>query len=797
MSAQIYRFAEIEVDTGQGCVRRNGEERHLRQQTFQVLVYLLEQKERLVTKDELLQNIWNGTAVTDDALVQCVMDIRRALGDDSRRPRFIKTIPKLGYRFIGEFDPGQTEKVLALDKEEISAAAPGFDPRLNGNEIAAVPDLPLAQSGLVANQRAIGAEGSILTRKRVVLIAVGLLIIGVVASGVYFRQRSRAARQLAEITLSTASGKKPVAVMFFDNQSGSTDLDWLREGLADMLITDLSRSGNLAVLSRQQLYLMLERIGHKESEKIRLDEALDLAKRSQAQMVIMGSFARLGEQIRIDAQLHDARDGQLLAAERLVVDQSAQVLTQVDVLSLKLASYLGGSDQPGNGLASVTTNNLAAYRYYSLGVEKAQAVQNPEAIALLEKAIALDPDFAMAYGRIGYTYVMSWGRFEEGKPYLERAFKLIDRLSEKDKLNITAWYAVANQDYAAAIRSFHEIVARYPLEVEAYRSLGRLLRGENRHDEAIEILKQGLVIDSGAKELYNSLGGTYLELRRHDEAIAMYQRYVSLAPEEPNAHDSLGLGYQWAGRYQDATQEYERGLTLKPDFEPSVIHLANTLYQQGRYREALREFQHYIEIAPSIPERARGYSGIAQILQSKGRLDDAERAARQSLANDKTMPGQMFAVLLEKRDLSAAEKLKPALEKIRRNLRGTRGNLRELPYYQGLFELKSGHGTEAIEKFKEALQHPAPTNLDHYEDCLANAYLALGRLDEAIAEYERILKLNPNYPLVHYHLAQAYEHQGQNNQARAEYERFLQVWKEADNDIPEVIAARKSVAIQT
>src|SRR5438270_12632742 len=105
MSGQIYRFAGIEVDTSQGCVRCNGEERHLRQQTFQMLVYLLEKRQHLVTKEELLQTIWNGTAVTDDALVQCVMDIRRALGDDSRRPRFIKTVPKLGYRFIGEFEP--------------------------------------------------------------------------------------------------------------------------------------------------------------------------------------------------------------------------------------------------------------------------------------------------------------------------------------------------------------------------------------------------------------------------------------------------------------------------------------------------------------------------------------------------------------------------------------------------------------------------------------------------------------------------------------------------------------------
>jgi len=105
MSRQTYRFADVEVDAAQGCVRRNGEERHLRQQTFQVLVYLLEQRERLVTKEELLRNIWNGTAVTDDALVQCVMDIRRALRDDSRRPRFIKTVPKIGYRFIGELEP--------------------------------------------------------------------------------------------------------------------------------------------------------------------------------------------------------------------------------------------------------------------------------------------------------------------------------------------------------------------------------------------------------------------------------------------------------------------------------------------------------------------------------------------------------------------------------------------------------------------------------------------------------------------------------------------------------------------
>jgi len=708
----LYRLDGVEIDTSRFCLKRDGEERHLRQQTFQVLVYLLEQRERLVTRDELIDYVWRDTAVTDNALEQCLAEIRKVLGDDSRHPRFIKTIPRAGYRFIAKV-------------EEVSAAAEAT-PRVSQNQDESQP---------------VNAEVSqtrVWIRKRVVaLVSVAIILIAAAGTTIYLIRQRRSLQSLSTVTLPQTAGKRAVAVMFFDNQSGSADLDWLREGLADMLITDLSRSQNLTILSRQQLRTLLDRTGHQSSERIQLEEALDIAQKSKATIVIMGSFARLGEQIRIDAQLHDARDGQLLAAERLVVDQQAQILTQVDMLSIKLASHLGAADQATNsGLTSVMTNNLAAYRYYSLGVEKAQEVRNPEAIALLEKAIALDPDFAMAYARIGYTYAVSWGRLEEGKPYLEKAFKLTDRLSEKDKLNIAAWYALANQDYAAAIRSYQEIVARYPLEVEAYRGLGRVLRGENRHDEAVEILKQGLVIDPGAKDLYNSLGGVYSQLGRHDEAIAMLQRYVKLAPEEPNAHDSLGIGYQWAGSYEDAIREYQLALTLKPDFEVSVIHLANTLFQQGRYREALREFQHYIEVAHSVPERARGYNGIAQILRNKGRLDDAERAARQAVANEKTSLGAVLVTALERDNLPAAEKLKSALEKIHHTARGGRGDSRELPYYQGLFELKSGHATEAIEKFKEALQYRAPTwNVDAYEDCLANAYLELGRPDEAIAEY--------------------------------------------------------------
>ena len=92
----IYRFGAAELDPQRQQLRVAGQEHYLRPKTFGVLVYLIEQRQRLVTKDELINHVWDGAAVSDDTLVQCIVDIRKALGDDSRQPRFVKTLPKLG-----------------------------------------------------------------------------------------------------------------------------------------------------------------------------------------------------------------------------------------------------------------------------------------------------------------------------------------------------------------------------------------------------------------------------------------------------------------------------------------------------------------------------------------------------------------------------------------------------------------------------------------------------------------------------------------------------------------------------
>jgi len=763
VSGPVYRFENIEVNSSQGCLKRDGHDQYVRQQSFQVLLYLLEQRRRLVSKEELVQNFWRDTAVTDNALVQCIADIRKVLGDDSRNPRFVKTIPKVGYRFIGA----------------VEVDAPEPTPRKAGVETIT----PL-----------VGKEAKWPGKR----MFAGVAALAAILAGTFVIIHTSRTRQL-EVTLPPIPGKKPVAVMYFENQSKRADVNWLSEGLADMFIADLTHSDQLTVLSRQQLELLLKRIGHKPGSEIDLDEALEIARRSHAEAVVLGSFAPLGEGFLITVQLYEAGHGRLLAADRLAVGRPAEILGQVDLLSSRLASRLGVAASSGAKkatLAEAMTRNFEAYRYYSLGVSKAQSFENTEAVALLQKAIQLDPKFAMAYARIGYAYSVTDFMPDKGRPYLEKAFRLSNRLTEKDRLYVMAWYAIAREDYPSAIRTLQQILSEYPLEIEAYSRLGRLLYREERSQEAISVLQQGLAKDPDAGDLYNALGICFLGLGQYDDAIAAHERYVELSPKEPNAHDSLGMSYQQSGRYEEAMAEYETSLSLDPEFEPAIIHMGDVYSQQGRYRDAIRQYERYIQVTRSDAARGVGYGSIAQVYRRKGDLRLGEQAARDEMRYE---PGAIWNSLLFALDRGDKAKAASLQQRLFENLanpeRGARRELRSYDYHLGTLALRNKRPDEAIAHFKEALHHlPPSSGLDLYEDCLGNAYLELGRLDQAIGEYQRILRLNPNYPLLEYHFGEAYEGKGEREQARIAYTRFLKIWKNGDSDTPEIIDARKRLS---
>src|ERR1700722_3951236 len=158
-SRPIYRCEDVEVDPSRGCLTRGGLEHHLRQQSFHLLLYMIERRQRLISKEELIENFWQGAAVTDNAVVQCIKEVRKALGDDPHEPRFIRTIHKLGYRFIAEVaeEPvpaGAPHKIPELEGGNTpragAEAPPGEIPPVKGRLTVLTPRLRWLMAGLLA-----------------------------------------------------------------------------------------------------------------------------------------------------------------------------------------------------------------------------------------------------------------------------------------------------------------------------------------------------------------------------------------------------------------------------------------------------------------------------------------------------------------------------------------------------------------------------------------------------------------------------------------------------------------------
>ena len=766
MAPSLYRIrdANLEVRPDLGCLRRDGEEIYLRPKTLQTLLFLLDQRHRVVSKDEIAAEVWPDTAVTDDAVVQCIVEIRRVLGDDAKQARYIRTLSKAGYRFVGAVEP--VESVFAQE-------GPVEGPAGAVEHVPAQPARP--------------------RRNITVPLAVSVALISI-AGNVWVLQstRSNAAAGLLDRLAEDSVHRPAIGVMFLDNQSKTAELDWLREGLADMLVTGLSRSQGISVVGRQQLELLLDRAGHERGTVIDLARAVEIAGDANLDHIVLGSFAKLGNTIRVDLRLHDA-SGRLVKTEALTIETPDDLLRQVDLLSWRLAQYFGGLSPAAPVSTTALTTNLEAYRYYSLGVSRASAFRNDEAVELFQRATQLDPEFAMAFGRIGYAYGVIGTDLEKARPYLAKAYALGHRMSHKDRLQVEAWNALVHLDYASAATSLSELLRMYPMEVEAYARLGLLLAGERRYDESLQVFRRGLAVDPESADLWNRIGGVYTEMGRLQDAISAREKYVALQPAEANAYDSLGLTYQTGGLYDQAAAAYQRALELNPKFGFATVHLANTYVQTGQYDDAIATYRRYIQGAATDFEVRRGNRNLAIVALRRGRLKDALAFARRAGADQPlTITEARIRLAMGEPSDRIGGLLQPPPAGPNR---GSRSGERAWSTIQGLLALKRGAGDEAVAHFREAVRdRPTATDPETLEDVLANAYLELGRFDEAIAEFDRILKMNARYPLAHYGLGLAFEGKRQPALARRSYEQFLSVWAKADNDIPEVVKARERLA---
>jgi tetratricopeptide (TPR) repeat protein/DNA-binding winged helix-turn-helix (wHTH) protein len=771
-----YCFAGFRLDLVRGCLTCAGKELPLRYQSFQLLRYFVERPGIVISKNQLAEAIWNDTSVTDNALVQCIVEIRRELNDDPHHPQFIKTLPKVGYRFIAavEADRDAPErpnpKIQPLSPQPVPQAPHGNTP-FRQQDPAAGP-ITLAPNRLGRLSRVV---------PQVLLTALIFLLNGDIAPD----------RELASASGPSVAGPPILAVFPLGNETGRPDLDWLREGVSDMILTDLAHTGQWNVLSREKMHTLLD--DGISPGAASLEKVLQAARSVHAKNFIVGAISMSGQQVAIRVETRDGKDGHVVATDSTALNDPREIVADADLLSADISRHLGFSAGAAPSLGDVMTSNVEAYRYYSLGVEKAEQFQNTQAIELFKKAIEFDPRFAMAYARIGYAYAVQDFQPEKARPYLDHALHFSERLPAINRLYIEAWSAIARSDYNAAIGILRHITDQYPNETEAYCQLSRILRGQERVEEAAELLRNAIKKNPDAKDLYNAYGLILVSMGRPQDAIGAYRQYVALAPQNPNAHDSLGMSYQLAGQYEASLSEYNTALQFDPEFEPSIVHLGDIYYQEGRYRDALVEYRRYIQVVRSSDAKAIGYGDLATVYRTMGNLTDAQAAAAEEVRNNRNAVWDSLVIDLDRNLKERARALQATLfADLPNSERGSPRNLRMEFFYRGYIELKTGDPQQAISHFKLALQHLPPSSaIDLHEDCLANAYLDLGMIPNAIAEYQRILKTNPNYPLAYYHLGLSYQKMHDRPDAIAAFQRFLQASPSADPDSPFVLEARR------
>jgi tetratricopeptide (TPR) repeat protein/TolB-like protein len=439
-----------------------------------------------------------------------------------------------------------------------------------------------------------GGEGKqAVTRVERLMVGI-LLLVGVFGSSwILARDRPEArSPMLAPAGISPVDlGEGSLAVLPLTNRTGADSLDWLGPGLADMLTTNLAQSSDLRVVSAQRLLDLMRQAGRMETDEVPDDQALQIASQSGARTLVRGSFMAMGDDVRLDVQLIDLRDGTVTAAEQ---SRGSDVFALVDDVSAKLSSRLLGADFTPTELTPVTrlaTDNLDAYRAYQEGLLAERRFLEEDSRSLYRRAVELDSTFAIAWLRLG----MQANTNQEALSAFQNAERFKDGATERDRYMIEAMFAAAfENDLEAADSLLLEITDRYPEDKEARYQRGVFLEGRGLRDEGRVVIEEAVHLDPYYAPGINHLA--YMAGRSGDAvgADSLSLRYLEIEPGQANPHDSRGEILEMIGRDEEAREQFRAALEIEPGFIPSYEHLVRSYLRQGDAEGARAALQPYL-----------------------------------------------------------------------------------------------------------------------------------------------------------------------------------------------------------
>ena len=584
------RFDGFELDTRAGQLRKGGVKLRLRGQPLQVLAILVEHAGEVVTREELQTQIWPANTFVDfdHGLHNAIARIREVLGDSAETPRYIETLPRRGYRFMGQVENFQTPRLAEDPTANTSEGVTFAKPRKRTSSLA-------------------------------LIFFLGAFV--VLALAAWTVRRYGYAKPAVQPIHS-------IAVLPLDNLSGDPSEEFFADGMTDQLITDLAKIGSLRVISRTSV---MQYKGAKKSLPA-------IARELNVDAIVEGSVVRSGHRVRVTAQLVQALTDQHLWAETYEHDLGDVLKLQgevADAIAQQVRAQLTPTQQ--SQLRQGSAVNPAAYDAYLRGrLYFVNEFTKPNSLRkaqhYFEAALKQDPILAVAYAGLAdiYVYLACAGAMQKDQAYrsakeaLAKARELDDSIGEAhDTLGLLNF--VFDWDWDAADREFNRAIALAPSYSCAHEDRAIFLALVGRRTEALAEIKKIDQLDYGFSAAHSE-SLTYYELRDYPALIEASRRALLLDPEDSFQHYTLGVGYEGTGKLAEAISEYQKAIAMSAGSQ-SVVALAHAYSAIGKRAEArkiLRDLERKAKQNSASPyTMATVYAGLGETDKAFAFLEEA------------------------------------------------------------------------------------------------------------------------------------------------------------------------------
>jgi DNA-binding winged helix-turn-helix (wHTH) protein/tetratricopeptide (TPR) repeat protein len=781
---QTWRFGVYEVDTRRVELRRNGTPVRMREQSFLILVYLLENAGEIVTREELRQVLWPSDTYVDfdHSLNMAMKSLRDTLGDSTDAPLFIETIPKRGYRFIAP--------VVAEPEEQNGR------PKNYGNSVMR----PANETSRPEQLAFALAETPASFRWRRWLVVVAVLAGGLV-SLFWFWSR----HQTKPLT-----NKDTIVLADFDNKTGDTVFDdTLKQGLS----VQLEQSPFLDLLSERRVNETLKLMGRSPGDRLTADVTREVCLRTGSKAMLTGSIAELGSQYVIGLKAVNCNTGDVLAEAQEQAAGKEAVLKALDAAAVSMRGKLGESlslvQKYATPLEEATTPSLDALKAYSLGLKTWYAKGDTAALPFFKRAVELDPNFAMAYAWIAtlsHDLNEIAGAAENGR----KAYGLREKVSEQERFFIdSTYYNLVTEELEKGAQTDEQWQQTYPRDVMPYTELGFVSDTLGNYEKALEEWRVAQRMDPGNGLIYYLLSCAYMGRNQLDEAEAVFKQ----AEERNLDNEQLLQSHYWLAFLKGDTAQMAQlasGAMGKPGAEDLLLAAqADTEGWYGKLKNAHELTRRAMDSAQrnDAKETAAGYEAEAALRDvESGNREQARVEANAALRLAPNRDVRVMAALALARagGAAAAEKLAAELDKT--FPLDTLVQRYWLPTIRASVALERKDPNRAVELLKvtSTTELGEPTADLTVFLCpvyvRGEAYLMLHDGKAAAEEFQKFIDhrgVVSSFPwgaLARLGLARAYAMQGDTAKAKSAYQDFLTLWKEADPDVPILKQARAEYA---